>query len=132
MVDVAIREARNEEHPFIYATWLRGYRQSRFADRVPASVYFAAHHQVVERLLARSRVLVATPAGDDSTVLGYSVVEGATVHFVYIKLAFRKLGIARRLLDGVDVPHCSASHVTKDAEEAMRRWPCIVYNPYLI
>jgi GNAT superfamily N-acetyltransferase len=127
-----LRQMDRGDESFVFATWLKSHRQSRFASVIPADAYFRGHHLVIERILARPsvRATVAHPVGERDTILGYSVSEGSTIHWVYVKLPFRGLGIARALLGDIDVPHATISHLTKDAEKALLRWPCIIHNPY--
>jgi len=106
---IEIRAATQEDRPLIYATWLRSYKHgAAFPRHIPDETFFEAHHNVVEALLDRSTVLVAHPPDDPEVILGWSVVETLlpeadepspiVVHYVYVKPAFRRAGVARRLL----------------------------------
>lgn len=109
-----IRAATQADRPLIFATWLRAYRHgSHFPRRIPDAVFFEEHHSVIEELLERSDVRVAFPSGEPEVILGWSVVEvlepkadgeaaPVAVHFVYVKPAFRRAGVARSLLAHVD------------------------------
>lgn len=105
-----IRAATQADRPLIFATWLRAYRHgSHFPRRIPDAVYFEEHHAIIEELLERSVVRVATPPGEPEVILGWAVLEvlepepadptsPVAVHFVYVKPPFRQAGIARALL----------------------------------
>lgn len=112
-----IRAATHDDRPLIFATWLRAYRHgSHFPRKIPESIFFENHHDVVEELLDRSVVRVATPTGEPDVILGWSALETLepesrdptspiAVHFCYVKPPFRRSGIARALL-GKTVEGC--------------------------
>lgn len=134
MVAVEIRDAGQDDLPFIFATWLRSYRHSsQFAKKISNDVYFAYHHAAIERILSRGgAVKIASMIGDPNVILGYAVVEmqeGKTVaHYVYVKKAFRKMGIASRLYkpENGDL----FTHLTDDITWALVKYEGLIYNPY--
>lgn len=146
-----IREVTQADRPLIFATWLRAYRHgSHFPRRIRDGIFFAAHHDIVEELLARSNVRVATPPDEPEVVLGWSAVETleppdastpspVAVHFVYVKPPFRRAGVARALLspvlesaeaDGAEVFFSHETFALKLDRVAshVERW---TFNPYL-
>lgn len=127
------RRGKPADANFIYATWLRCYKHSsRFARNIPDRIFFEQHHAVVARLLDRCEVLIATPANDAETILGYSVTEPGTIHFVYVKKPFRRMGIAGALLAHLDPESCLHTHWTEGWDLLRSKWPNCEYNPYLI
>lgn len=149
-LQVEVRPGEPADLALVYATWLRSVRHSSLFSRgVSNRVFFAAHHLVIERLLGRgAQLLVAHPPGEPGVILGYlcyeRVAPGMTiaglelaphvVHFIYTKGAFRRLGVARTLLDvaGVDLNRSIVTHLTSDAAEQMKRFPGAEYWPYLL
>ncbi len=108
-----VRNANPDDFPLIFATWLRSYRHGgQFTRRIPERVYFARHHRVIERLLDSCSVRVAASAEDTDVILGWAVLEPGCVHFVYVKPAFRRMGLASALLADVNWPATSYSHET--------------------
>jgi len=137
MADYLIRSGAPSDAPFIFSTWLRGYRRSSFARPIPSSVYFSIHHQVIERIFARPsvQVHVACDPTDSDQIFGYIVSEGTQViHWVYTKMMYRGRGLARALLfeAGVDPAHCTFTHLSEMGPELQARYPHSVYNPYLL
>lgn len=130
--EFSTRAGLPEDLSFVYATWLRSYRHSSaFAKKITDRVFYLAHHAAIERILARgATVLVCTPADSPEVILGYAVTEGTTLHFVYVKKPFRRLGIASGLLAG-EGPSMF-SHWTDDWDRIRDLWPHAEYNPYLI
>lgn len=138
---IKVRELGEREHPFLFSSWLNSYRRrSSFARRITDKVFFSRHHAVIERILQRpsTTVLVATPVGEPDTFLGYLIVEralGMTIlHFAYVKDAWRRMGVMKALVAaaGIDPNACVFTHRTYDLEWIERKFPALVYDPYLI
>lgn len=129
----AFRRNVGADENFIFATWLRCYKHSSaFARRVPDKTFYLHHHAVVAGILDRAEVTVATLADSDSTIIGYSVREPGVLHFVYVKKAFRRMGVATQLLAGTDVNGCVFTHWTEGWDLLSKKWPNAQYNPYLL
>lgn len=68
-------------------------------------VYYSMYEPMVKELLTRCEVFVETSEGDDEHIVGYVLYgekEGIPlVHWVYVKYPYRKMGIARKMLDEV-------------------------------
>lgn len=97
----AVREAKEEDFPFIYATLLKGFRFSndliRWWDQED---YFHVYHTGLERILnsPQTFITVACTNDDPDTILGYAILgDGGIIHYVHVKEAFRKFGIATAL-----------------------------------
>lgn len=129
----ALRDGVADDHNFVKQTWLKCYRHSAFARAIRDSVFFRFHHPIVERILERpgTSVRVACLPDAPEVILGYLVHEGGVVHWVYVKGAFRRLGIASRLAENLP-PDFSFTHRTTEAEPLLRKYPHATYNPYVI
>lgn len=138
-----IREYQPGDEAFLYATWLKAYRHSsEFARRIRDVVFFERHHQAIEGILKRPRVSVLVACLDDShdTILGYLVTERyndrPVIHYCYVKLSFRRMGVASALLDVARVSPNESLFSHRAGEDDMvwieRRFPGLVYDPYLI
>ena len=132
----SVRRAVPDDLGFIFSTWLKHYKQhSDLTKHITNSVFYVKYHKIIEKLLAKSLVVVAHPPGRPEVILGYAALEMLTppvVHWVYVKGPWRRFGIARLLLEGLDVAHCSFTHWTRDIESFRERWPTAVYDPYLL
>lgn len=125
--------------PFIYSSWLKSYRNSEDTKGITDTVYYAHHHNFIEALLSRPTcvVLIVSPTGDPNTILGYSVTDssrnGPVIHYVYVKEAWRKMGLMKRLLSDaqVDVAACLFTHRTKVAERLWSKYTEARYCPYM-
>jgi ribosomal protein S18 acetylase RimI-like enzyme len=141
-VNVSIRPATADDIPFIFNSWLKAYKHSSlFAKRIKHEVFFKYHHAVIERILARgAKVFVATPIHDPDTIIGYCVAEQldvTTLHFIYVKSAFRRFGVGRQLALSTVAALGAAeavdfTHWTRDMDWAAEKLPSFTYNPYKI
>jgi GNAT superfamily N-acetyltransferase len=126
---VTIRPAEESDKAFIFATWLKGlYHGNSFYSEIEKDAYFTNYHAVLERVLAKSSVLVACLTDTPDVVLGYAVIERGTVlHWVFVKKSWRRFGIAKRL-----IPHpiLTVTHLTKLGSKLKpQEW---AFNPFLI
>lgn len=131
---IVVRKMVEEDKAFILSTWLRGYRHSStFAQRVTNEVYYRWHHLLLERLLARETAVALVACLDDSpeVILGYLAMEkqdASVLHWVYVKADFRRMGIARKLIDAAGLPRDLAgvefTHATDRAlpRDAKKLW----------
>ncbi len=131
--DVSVRVGTPEDLNFVFATWLRNYRHgSQFAKKISNDVFYRWHHKVIERIIERgAQIRIVHPAGDPGTILGYSCIElfeeRPLVHFIYIKKAWRGMGLAKKLIWETEGYF---SHMTDHLD--LNRHPSFHYNPYLI
>jgi len=134
---IEIRPANLNDLPFIYATWLRSYRYaSQFAKKISNEVFYDMHHRIVEGFIERGGLVsIAHPPGEPYVILGYICVEHnqPLVQYVYVKKAFRKMGIAKALFEGIKTPENALfTHWTSDVDWITKKLPKLIYNPYLI
>jgi hypothetical protein len=132
--DYIIRPATPDAKNLVFSTWLKCYQaNSVHAKRIPKSLFFERHHEVVEAILSRptTQVLTAAWSEDPEVILGYAVTEPAkrTVHFVYVKPAFRRSGLAAALLADLEKPliYSHSTFALLDLHRKMEGW---VYDPY--
>jgi GNAT superfamily N-acetyltransferase len=148
--EIETRDGTPGDQAFVFATLLRNLRGSDpRVRRISNTVFFAAHHFVVERALERgARIVIAHPAGDPGTILGYLLFERlergtklagldvpeTVIHYVYTKKNFRGAGVARTLLasQGIDLGVCAFTSLTPDGEALWRKYPTAEFwGPYL-
>lgn len=129
----AIREATENDFPFIYSTWLKGLRYGNETyEKMDKDSYFKNYHKIIETILYRPDTFIAVAClkDDPTTILGYAVREGErTLHYVHVKNAFRHFGIAKaicpqNLLKVTHITHVGWSILGK-------KFPNAVYDPFL-
>ena len=132
MEQLILRPADSGDLAFILNSWLRSNRNSTFAKRVPNAMYFEEHHRVVTSLLARGEVVIAANREDPGQIIGWACFEEGAVpilHYVYVKQAFRGLGIARHMLSPVQK---GAFVYTHEPDASKKLFAQGIYSPYLM
>lgn len=109
---IVIRDMRPSEINFARKPWLARAAESAFARCMGRKAFFSGHHAIVTRLLTRATVRLAVSEENDQVFVGFACIEPPNVvHFVYVAEDFRRAGVARRLLEGLD-DACVYTHRT--------------------
>lgn len=97
MKEVLLRPLEQADRGYILEHWVRAH--SHTADAYHAGPNFMPGSWTTnEAILNRARCLVACAAADRSVILGFAIVEGNVVHYVYTRPDVRRQGIATQLL----------------------------------
>lgn len=132
-VEVRIRQAQAADFPHIHRAWLESFAAQGFARGTRPTVYRDRQHKLIRHIVEQPTVhaLVVCPPDDDFTILAWGVFEAPnTVHYVFVKEAFRRLGLASDLLKTV-TSDFRYTHRTIDAEKFLRATPYRTsYDPY--
>lgn len=131
-LEYRIREMLPTDEGFVARSWTATARCHGTMLKVDAGLFSNWHHPIVEELLKSPTTIVkvAAPIGDDDTVYGFAVYEAGCIHCVYVRKTFRRLGIAKALLQGVSIPDCSFSTWSKDVSQwAFEKYPGLRYLP---
>ena len=115
---------------FILSSWLKGlYFGNDWFSEIPANIFFKNYQKVLETILGHpdTELSVATLPDADDVILGYAVHSGDTLHWVFIKGAWRKLGIARAL---VPKRITTVSHLTETGRSLKHKYKYI-FNPFI-
>lgn len=138
---VVLRDYNSDtDKDFLYATWLRRYKDhSYFAKRIKYQTFFKEHHKIIDHILAKpnTKVIMAVPKDFDDVIAGYIVFEShdkPTVHFVYIKDVYQGMGVAKHLFEenGIDPNNITITHWTYCVNQFAEKYPGITYNPYAL
>lgn len=138
MNKVIIRPANLEDVPFILNSWLKSHRNSFQVNEVPNQIYYVEHHKLIRRIVQQYPVLVACCKQDPSLLYGW-VCAGEVdnifcIHYVYIKHAFRNLGIASYLLHCAGYRTGMAALVTHRNSKMLpiEKAKKLTYDPYVL
>jgi hypothetical protein len=98
MEQIKIRELRPGDESFIYSTWLKSFKNSKYTGPIPNHMYWTVYSDVIKYLLTRAKTLVACNPANEKQVFGYIVYEDENiVHWLYVKKDFRCFGIGTKL-----------------------------------
>ena len=99
--DFRIRTMDRTDHDFVIRTWTRSHASVQ--TRAAPALYQEEQPKAIEYALSHENILglVATPAEDPLLICGWGVFEKSArvVHYVFTKSAYRRLGIARALVE---------------------------------
>lgn len=121
-----------EDRNFVLSCWLRGlYYGNTFFSEIPKDIFMKHYHAVLEKFLTSPQVTitVACLIDDPQVILGYSVTrtvqDKKVLDWVFIKTAWRQIGIARSLVPpDVQV----VTHLTKVGRAIKPAH--VTYNPF--
>lgn len=92
-----LRPGTREDWPYVRDTWVMSQKESRAShDAGPA--FCRLQKTLVSFLLGRAQLTVCCSETAPETILGWAVTERGVVHYVYVTLEMRRLGIAKALL----------------------------------
>jgi len=148
---IVIRAPGPGDVAFIFSSWLKSYRSSPWALPMHNNTYYKFHHALIEDLMKNSDIYLACSKANPTDIYGYSVgqyIDGVfTLHFVYVKQAFRKLGICNLLLqcferskdsNDEEFVGCYTHHthmadkLTGEPSIKLAQKYNLMYNPYML
>jgi hypothetical protein len=115
----------------IYARWMRTLRYGNdYFKLIHPDSYYAAYQVYIRSLLARPtavvKLAVLTSTPDD--VLGWSLSEGNTLHYVHVQKDARRIGLGTSLIPK-DLD--TITHITKTGMLIWSsKWPKVKFNPF--
>lgn len=93
--------------------------------------YFQNYDEVIKEMLARTdcQIKIACLKEDPDVILGYCVFENKTVHWIYVKEVWRRIGLSSDLLPtGFD----TITHITDRGKKILdKKYPNTKFNPFL-
>jgi GNAT superfamily N-acetyltransferase len=127
-----IRDYMPEDKNFILATWLRGLRYGNpWFNSIDSKAYFDSYHALLTALITKPgiSVKIACLRDDAEVILGYAVYQGTRADWLFVKKAWRGIGIAKSLMpNNITV----VSHITDVGRGILRKYPHIIFNPFSI
>ena len=133
-IQIDYRAPDVSDKSFIFNSWLKSFRNSPFAKPMPNEPYYKNHKQIIEKLLKKSKVLIAANPSDPLQIFGYIVYEELgdvkILHYVYVKYSFRKFGIAKNMVNSIteDKAFLYTHHV--DLLRKIKDKYSMLYDPY--
>lgn len=130
--EISLRSLQPNDINFLYSTFLRGaYYGNDFYKKIDKQAFFEHYERVLAHMLAKPslNVVIACLADEPDIILGWVAYEGKTLHWAYTKDAWRRRGIANKMLISCNIS--TVTHLTKIGEDIRLRkgWG---FNPFLI
>ena len=127
MTTPTIRHATKDDLRFVHSSWHTNFWKVWANKHVLREHYNEGMDRRIERLLSRSVVLVAFFPEVPDEVLGWACMDGDTLHYVYVKAAYRRAGIGSGLTQGLVKWY---THSTNEAGRAFMARINAQYNPF--
>lgn len=113
----------NHDEAFIYATWLRnsfyGLPKPRPTGK-SKDAWYKEKALYIHDMISQSNIHVATLAGDPFVILGYAVIGGGRIIWLYVKEAYRDEGLDTLLETKLKESYEERSEASRSASEAPR------------
>jgi hypothetical protein len=104
---------------FVRSKWMRSLRRGNdYFELTDSDSYYKSYQRYIASLLSRRDAIIrlAVLTDEPDVALGFSLVEGNILHYVYVQREQREKGIARSL---VPVKITTITHLTR---AGMRIW----------
>lgn len=125
-----IRDLKPEDVNFVLATFLRGlYYGDSWFSKIPKQVFMDNYKNVALSLVNKSTIKVACLKDEPDVIIGYSILSNdfQTIHYVYVKAAWRKKGIARSILPQYP---STVTHLTDLGAQLITKFKDVIFNPF--
>lgn len=131
---ITIRNYRPEDEDFVFSTFLLGlYHGDTWFSKIKKPVFLHHYRLILKQLLNHPNVKINVSClkDDADVILGYSVLSKneQILHWVFIKSAWRKIGIARSL-----VPNTinTVTHLTAVGLSLLKKYDNVSFNPFVL
>ena len=127
---IGIRDSNPGDINFILATWLRGLKYGNdWFQMIDPDIYFSIYQSAIEAILAKPNITVkvACLKDDPEVVVGYAVYANQRLDWVFVKKAWRGIGIAKSLIPD-DIK--TVSHITAVGKKILHKHQGVKFNPF--
>lgn len=126
---ITVRDAVPDDKNFIFSTWLRGLRYgNEWFELIDKNVYYKVYHVMLEKIVTSGvEIKIACLKEDPSVILGYAVYSGKRLDWLFVKKAWRGIGIARMLIPA-NIER--VSHITQVGKSLLRKLPNAIFDPF--
>lgn len=129
---IAVRLAMLSDKNFIMSTWLRGLKYgNEWFKEIESSAYFKHYNPFIEKIISDPDAIirVACLKDDPEVILGYSVSKGDRLDWIFVKKAWRAIGVAKSLLPSTVT---TTSHLTTAGLAILKaKMPKVTFNPFI-
>jgi hypothetical protein len=121
-----LRVARPEDLNFVAASWYENYFKGGECLVKARADYTDTVAPIINNLISEATVHVAFAPAYPDEILGYIVFQGPTLHFVYVRHAFRRWGVMKSLTHPFTFTH--HTFLTRTGKKILKSQ----YNPFLL
>lgn len=116
-----MRPMRPDERAFVLDSWIRSYYDgsTSYLRWISKPAFCALYDDVCRKLTRDCQVMVEPAPGDDEIIAGWACSEQGGLHYVYVREAYRRAGIASALIAGKDAESWY-SHETWSGKRLLR------------
>lgn len=117
---------------FVLATFLKGlYYGDSWFSLIPKDTFMTHYHAFLERFIESPGVDIsmACLAEDPDVIIGYCIHTNTVVHMIFVKKAWRRIGVAKSLLPNQVT---AVSHLTDLGRRLLSKLPEAVFNPFVL
>lgn len=114
-----IRAAQPTDEGFVANAWAETFRGNPAERRIEPGFFNRAIYPRIRTILERAEVRIAGPAHEE-VIYGFAVLEPGCIHMVYTRKPWRRMGVAKALLQGVDFAAQDWSTQSGDFREWIR------------
>lgn len=115
---------------FILKSWLTTFKNTGPAvSRMLDQEYFDVYQKIVKNILNYATTTICCDSEEPDVIWGYIVYSDQAIHYVYTKETFRNLGVATHLISKTDLDHYT--HYTHGVRHLLKKYPQLIYNPFL-
>jgi len=129
-----IRDPKGDDLALILNSWLRSDRDNGRNRFMSQETYFDGFRGECVSKLESGFVTVACNPADEDQIYGWAAAtEGGTVHYVYVKQAFRGYGVGKALLAECAPEFGKSPTTVTTAGKFHREWAAkyaLKYDPY--
>jgi ribosomal protein S18 acetylase RimI-like enzyme len=129
-----LRDKRPSDDDFIIDAWIKGLRGNTMLGAMPQQIYFKKASKLIQFIHGRSYAIIAADKTDDSVIFGFCVFRFVgnipVIPYVYVKGAFRKLGIGTMLLNEVSKESKIITNMNPRKEKFFSKRNCI-YDAFM-
>ena len=125
------RYATADDLRFVRDSWFESFRRGGYAPEVGFDLFSEGQRLLIAHLTETPMkpVVVAYATKTPDEILSWVCFDRSTVHFIYTKAAYRKMGLAANLLE-LHGPFKFYSHQTRAGMQLAKKLG-LRYNPYL-
>ena len=101
------------------------------------ATFFKNFQQVIDHILEVSEILIACKTDEPEVIFGYAIFQPQDVpilHYIFVKAAFRRLGIAKTLCFAAFPERKAILHTmnTHSSKQICPDKPQFIFNPFIL